>query len=78
VTTLNVVPIYEQNSSDIVAMLRQSADSIESETDEVDKTVAEVFLQVTESGEVIVYGWGDVHSKWHTIGILHSAIAELV
>lgn len=76
--TLNVVPIFEKNASDVVAMLRQSADSIEEETDDLDKTVAGVFLQVTESGEVIVYGWGDVHSKWQTVGILHAGIAELL
>lgn len=76
--TLSVVPIFQENAADIVAMLRKSADSIESETEDFDKTVAGVFLQVTESGEVVVYGWGDVHSKWHTVGILHTAIQELL
>lgn len=76
--TLSVVPIFQENAADIVAMLRKSADSIESETADLDKTIAGVFLQVTESGEVVVYGWGDVHSKWHTVGILHAAIKELV
>ena len=76
--TLNAVPLFEENAADIVAMLRKSADSIESETDDLDKTIAGVFLQVTEGGEVVVYGWGDVHSKWHTVGILHAAIQELL
>lgn len=76
--TLNVVPLFEENAADIVAMLRKAADSIETETEDLDKTVAGVFLQVTESGEVLVYGWGEVHSKWHTVGILHAGIAELI
>ena len=75
---MEVVTLFKENASDIPAMLRQSADSIESETKDFDKTIAGVFLQVTESGEVVVYGWGDVHCSFHTIGILHKAIAELL
>ena len=57
-----VITLYENNASNIAAMMRQAADNVEAETDENDKTQAIVAVQITESGGIRVYGWGATDS----------------
>ena len=71
-----VAMIYERNASDIPAMLRQSADSIEAETDDNDRTKAMMAVQVTHEGVIAIYGWGAVE-RFAAIGILQAAITKL-
>lgn len=72
-----VVTLFDKNASDVPAMLRQSADSIESETDEYDRTKAMVGVQVTEGGNIEIYGWGAIDTV-QTIAFLHMAAAKLI
>lgn len=56
--------LYDTNCRSIPDMLRQSADSIESETGEgFSPTTAMVAVQLTENGEVQIYGWGDTDDQ---------------
>lgn len=56
-----VTPIYERNYRFIPAMLREAADSIETEEGEgYAPTSAMVAVQLCENGEIKYYGWGDV------------------
>lgn len=71
-----VVTLYDKNASDVPAMLRNSADSIENETEADDRTVAMIAVQVTESGAIEVYGWGATDSL-KAIGALHLGIAKI-
>jgi hypothetical protein len=71
-----VETLYEKNASDIVAMLRQAADTIESETPEDNRTEAVVAVQLHASGAIQVYGWGGVDSL-KAIGTLHLGAAQL-
>lgn len=71
-----VETIYATNASDIAAMLRQSADSIESESDDDDRTEAMMAVQFTQGGNIAIYGWGAV-DRMKAIGILQTAVAKL-
>lgn len=68
--------LYDVNASDVPAMLRQSADSIEAETGEHDRTRAMMGVQVTHSGTIAIYGWGKIE-RFEAIGILQAAITKL-
>lgn len=62
--------LYEANARSIPDMLRQSADSIESEVaDGYACTTAMVAVQVAKDGTIQVYGWGDTDSL-HALGAL--------
>lgn len=71
-----VETLYEHNASEIPAMLRQSADSIEAETDEHDRTKAMMAVQVSHEGTITIYGWGKV-DRFMAIGVLQAAITKL-
>lgn len=71
-----VETLYDVNASDVPAMLRQSADSIEAETDDNDRTRAMVGVQLSHGGVIAIYGWGKVE-RFEAIGILQAAIAKL-
>lgn len=74
---MNVVDLFPNGvADDIAAMLRQTAGNIESETDEHNRTVAMVAVQVTEGGTVSVYGWGRTDTM-HAIGALTAGVAKL-
>lgn len=52
--------LYETNCRSIPDMLRQSANSIETEVSEgCSPTVAMFAIQLTESGSIEIYEWGD-------------------
>lgn len=69
--------IYEANARSIPDMLRQSADSIETETVEgYSPTVAMVAVQLSENGEIQVYGWGDT-TTIHALGVLHAGAQKI-
>lgn len=68
--------LYDVNASDVPAMLRQSADSIESETDGNDRTRAMMGVQVTQGGTIAIYGSGKIE-RFEAIGILQAAITKL-
>ena len=57
-----VVTLFKDNASDIAAMLRQAADTIESETDDDARTKAVVAVQLHEDGQIQIYGWGATDS----------------
>ncbi len=71
-----VITLYPDNCRDIVAKLREAADSIESETDDNDRTEAVVSIMMHESGEVTIYGWGDAPS-FKAMAMLAIAQAQL-
>lgn len=73
-----VVTLYETNSRSVVDQLREAASSIETETDDHDRTVAGIFVQITESGETVIYGWGKLDNDFHAIGYMHAAIDQLL
>ena len=76
---LNVVQLHSgAMAADIVGSLRRAADSIEAETVDDDRTVTGCFVQITEGGEVRVYGWGKVGSRFEQVGFLQAAINDLV
>jgi len=52
-----VVTLYDSNASQIPAMLRKRADAIEAETERDDRTVAMIAVEVTDSGDLEIYGW---------------------
>lgn len=69
--------IYEANARSIPDMLRQSADSIDSEVAEgYDPTVAMVAVQVSKGGTIQVYGWGDTDTL-HALGALHAGAQRI-
>lgn len=68
--------LYDVNASNVPAMLRQSADSIEAETEENDRTRAMMGVQVTHGGAIAIYGWGKIE-RFEAIGILQAAITKL-
>lgn len=69
--------IYESNPRSIPDMLRQAADGIEQEKDEdCDQTVVMVAVQVTKSGAVQVYGWGDTNDI-HALGALMAGAQQI-
>jgi|DEB19_MinimDraft_3_1074340.scaffolds.fasta_scaffold278122_2 hypothetical protein len=76
-----VATLYETNARSIPDMLRQAADSIEEEASEdCSPTVAMVAVQISESGQVHVYGWGDTDDL-RAIGLMergkHSLLASI-
>ena len=69
--------IYETNARSIPDMLRQSADSIESEGSEgYANTIAMVAVQLTDNGDIQVYGWGNTTSI-HALGVLHAGAQKI-
>lgn len=69
--------LYEENASDIPAMLRQSARSIETEAEEgYSPTRAMVAVQISEEGDVQIYGWGRTDSM-DSLALLHLGIAQM-
>ncbi len=55
--------LYEKNASDIGAMLRQAAGSIEAEEGEgYARTRAVIAVQVSEEGQLQLYGWGNTNT----------------
>lgn len=72
-----VVTLYETNCHSIPEMLRKLADSIESEdAEQHDMTKTVVGVQVKESGDVEIYGWGDA-DELRALGILHLAAHQI-
>jgi len=71
-----VITLYDTNANHIPAMLRKRAELIEVETEEDDRTVAMIAIEVTESGDIEVYGWGDTN-EFHCLGVLAMASARL-
>ena len=71
-----VITLHSTNASDIAAMLRQAADTIEAETEDDVRTVAIVAVQVAENGQAQVYGWGQTDTL-AAIGTLHLGAAKL-
>ena len=73
-----VTPLYETNCRSIPDMLRQSADSIEEEKAEgYSPTVAMVAVQLSESGQVRIYGWGDTDDL-RALGLLERGKHDLL
>lgn len=70
--------IYESNARSISDMLRMAADSIEAERDnpEADETIVMVAVQVTRSGAVQVYGWGETNDM-HALGALTAGAQQI-
>ncbi len=69
--------LYETNASNVPAMLRQAADSIESEVAEgFDPTRAVVAVQISETGTVQVYGWGQTDTM-HAISVLQLGLVKM-
>lgn len=55
--------LYEQNASDIPAMLRQAADNIEKWRERSETNIKTMIaVTVDEDGDVQVYGWGQTDS----------------
>ena len=74
---LTVVPLYDKAiASDIAGSLRRAADSVAAETEEDNRTVALVTVQVCENGEIKVYGWGRT-DRFHAMGVLAAGLADL-
>lgn len=71
-----VVTLYDSNANDIVSMLRKSAEVIEAETEEHDRTVAMIAVKVLESGDIDIFGWGETND-FHCLGVLAMASARL-
>lgn len=70
-----VVTLYEQNASNIVAMLREAADNIErGDCSPVRSMTAVAEL---EGGGVMIYGWGATDTP-RSIAILQLGLAQLV
>jgi len=69
--------IYETNARSIPDMLRQSANSIESEVPEgFSRTTAMIAVQLTENGDIQVYGWGQT-TTIHALGVLHAGAQKI-
>lgn len=71
-----VETLYDVNASDVPGMMRKSADSIEAETDEHDRTKSMIAVQVTHGGAVAIYGWGAT-DRFAAIGALQAAIVKM-
>lgn len=74
-----VLTLYETNCRSIADMLRQAAESIEDEVNQADcsPTKAVVALQLSEDGQVQVYGWGDTDDL-HALGLIERGKHELL
>lgn len=69
--------IYETNARSIPDMLRHSADSIESEGPEgYARTVAMIAVQLSEDGDIQVYGWGQT-TTIHALGVLTAGAQKI-
>jgi len=68
--------LYKTNARSIPDMMRQAAESIETETDEHDKTKAMIAVQLSDDGEIQIYGWGETDDL-SAIGTLTKAIHQL-
>jgi hypothetical protein len=75
--TAEVITLFETNCADIPAMLRATADNVSGETDEHDRTETIICLQVHESGDVQIYGWGRSDTL-HCIAQLEIAKHQLI
>ena len=72
-----VITLYETNArTPIPDQMRIAADTIETETDDNDRTKAMVFVQLHESGELQVCGVGETN-ELHSLGLLVKAVAYL-
>ena len=70
--------LYETNCRSIPDMLRQAADSIETEaTEGYSPTKAMIAVQLTDNGQVQIYGWGETDDV-HALGVLQLGMAELI
>lgn len=67
-----VVTLYETNASDIAAMLRQCADSIDAGA----KPQSIIAVATEEGGSLKVYGWGETNTI-DSIATLHLAAHKL-
>lgn len=71
--------LYETNCRSIADMLRHAAESIEDEVNQSDcsptKTV--VAIQLSEDGQVQVYGWGETDDL-HALGLIERGKHELL
>lgn len=75
--TAEIVPLYAVNASDVAAMLRQAADSIETEEAEgYSPTRAMAAVQISENGGIQIYGWGRTDTM-HSLALLHLGVAKL-
>lgn len=75
---MKVVTLYKTNASDIPAMLRQAADSIEREEGEgYAKTEAMVAVQLGDNNEIQIYGWGNTDTQRSYV-MLARAMRELL
>ena len=74
---LKVVQLFDQAMAvDVVGSLRRAADTIAGETADDDRTVAMIAVQVSESGELAVYGWGAT-TRFHALGVMAAALSEI-
>jgi len=71
-----VITLYDTNANNIVDMLRIKASAIEAETPADDRTVAMIAVEVTESGDIEIFGWGQTND-FHCLGVLAMASARL-
>lgn len=72
-----VVTLFEKNASDIPAMLRQSADSIEEWREQGETNIkAMVAVSVDDDGDLSIYGWGATDSL-HSLATLQMATVKL-
>lgn len=58
-----IITLFETNCADIPAMLRLAADTVQAETEEHDRTVSMVCIQVHESGDLQIFGWGQSDTR---------------
>ena len=73
-----VIPLYQENCRSIPDMLRKAADNIETESEEgFSPTKAMIAVQISESGSVLVYGWGET-DELSAIGTLQLGLHKLV
>ena len=71
-----VVTLYETNAGYIPDMLRKRAEAIEAQTEQDDRVVSMIAVEVTESGDLEIYGWGKT-DDFHCLGVLAMASARL-
>lgn len=71
--------LYATNCRDIAEMLRGAADNIELEQDhpECSPTKAVAMIQLSEDGQVNVYGWGAT-DDFHALGLIERGKHELL
>lgn len=72
-----VIPLYETNARSIPDMLRQAADNVEAETEQDIRTKAIIAVQLSESGGIEIYGWGET-DELAAIATLQLGLHKLV